>query len=84
MMAPETELQTAERHVREGERRIARQEALIRELDRGGHPAATAEIARKVLAAMNESLVLARTHVARLKAQMRLGRPNPSHVGNIM
>jgi hypothetical protein len=38
MMAPETELQTAERHVREGERRIARQEALIRELDRGGHP----------------------------------------------
>jgi hypothetical protein len=66
-MPPETELQVAERHVREGEERIARQEALIRELDRDGHPA-TAEMGRKVLVTLNESLGLARAHVVRLKA----------------
>jgi hypothetical protein len=53
----------AERHVREGEERIARQEAYIRELDMHRDLRA-AEEAKRRLAAMQHSLELARDDLA--------------------
>ena len=39
----ETELEMAERHVREGIKHVRRQEAIVAELRRDGHETATAE-----------------------------------------
>ena len=69
MDEPEDPLAQAERHVREGEEHVARQAAIIDELDRDNHPAAAAR-ARKVLQTLRESLELARGHL-RLERQAR-------------
>jgi len=57
----ETLLQLAERHVLEGEDRIARQRAIIATMERDHHPE-VAERARSILVTMEESLRLARQH----------------------
>jgi hypothetical protein len=62
MVRPEDAFAQAARHVAEAEARVARQEAIIAELDRDGHPAA-AERARRILATLSQSLVLAREHL---------------------
>ena len=60
---PEDIFTMAERHVREGEVRVARQEASIAKLTRDGHHAAAARGA-EVLHQMRWSLELARRHLA--------------------
>lgn len=57
----ETLLQLAERHVLEGEDRVARQRAIIETMDRDHHPE-VAQRARSILATMEQSLRLARQH----------------------
>jgi hypothetical protein len=65
MAAPETTLEWAERHVRQAEAAVARQEEIIAEMDRDGHPEAAAR-GRKVLETLRVSLRLAREHYQRL------------------
>lgn len=60
---PEDLLTMAQRHVREGEARIARQEALIAKLTQEGHHAAATR-GREVLKQMHWSLELGRRHLA--------------------
>ena len=62
MPAAETPLEMAERHVAEGEHRIARQKELIEELVRDQHDAVVQK-ARGVLATLEESQRLARIHL---------------------
>jgi porphobilinogen deaminase len=62
MPAAETPLEIAERHVAEGEHRIARQKELIEELVRDKHDAVVHK-ARDILATLEESLRLARIHL---------------------
>lgn len=62
MPSAESPIAMAERHVREGERRIERQRQLIAELERDKH-IATADHARRVLAVLQESQRLARAHL---------------------
>jgi hypothetical protein len=52
-----------QRHVIEAEGHVARQEALIKELDRDGHPE-LAITARELLVTLKTSLRLAREHLA--------------------
>ena len=59
---PETALQMARRHVREGEERLARQETTIANLERGNRPR-SAILARGVLATMRTSLDLMKRHL---------------------
>ena len=61
MAHSEDDLTQAERRVRGGEKRVARQIAFIETLDRDNHPAA-AEVARGVLVTLRPSLELARDH----------------------
>ncbi len=58
----ETLLQLAQRHVLEGEDRIARQRTLIETMERDHH-LETAATARGILATMEESLRLAKQHL---------------------
>jgi hypothetical protein len=67
MNAPETPLQQAERHVRQAEAFVSRQERIIAEMDRDGHPEAAAR-GRAVLETLQRSLELAREHRLRLLA----------------
>ena len=60
--APETALQMAERHVREGRERVARQRQIVREMERDAHPKA-AEIARRTLAIFEDNLRLSIEHL---------------------
>jgi hypothetical protein len=62
MPIKESPIVLAERHVAEGERRIARQRTLIVRLERDKH-ATTAEHARRILEVLQESLRLARVHL---------------------
>ena len=62
MTQREDPLAQAERHVREGEGRIARQHEIIAELDRDGHAPMAAE-ARQLLATLQQTLDLAREHL---------------------
>jgi hypothetical protein len=59
----ETLLEIAQRHVDEGELRVARQEALVATLIRDGHQA-TAARGAQVLTQMRWSLELGRRHLA--------------------
>lgn len=59
---PETPLEQAERHVREGEARVSRQEEIIIEMERDHH-STTAETARKVLETLQKTLAVAREHL---------------------
>lgn len=58
----EDALAMAQRHVLELEDNVARQEALVAELDREKHPGAAAH-AREVLTTFRQSLELAREHL---------------------
>ena len=62
MDPPEDALTTAERHVREGKARVARQLAIIEEMDRDNRPAAAAT-AREVLTTLRATLDLMRGHL---------------------
>ena len=59
---PETLLETARRHVREGAERVTRQEAIVAGLERDNHPDA-ATFAREVLKTMRSSLDLMKRHL---------------------
>ena len=73
MSAPETPLEMTRRHVAEGDKRIARQELLIGELDRHGHTA-LAQRARELLAQMEEFQRKAREHLDYEVAKLRKTR----------
>jgi hypothetical protein len=76
-------LTMAKRHVQEGEQRVARQEALVADLLRGGHSAAAARGA-EVLAQMRWSLDLSRRHLAfelAQQARKEAGTRGPSQNG---
>ena len=62
MDPPEDVLAMAERHVREGEQRVARQVALIEEMDRDNQPDAAVR-ARVVLETLQVTLALMREHL---------------------
>ncbi len=61
MNSPETLLDLAQRHVAEGEERVAHQTALIDLLTQQGHDTAAAEL---LLSTMKETLLLMRAHLA--------------------
>jgi hypothetical protein len=67
---PEDSLAKAERHIRDGEARVARQIALVEKLDRGGHEHA-ADMARKLLAASQRALEIWRADYLRIERRMR-------------
>ena len=69
---PESAIEQAERHVREGEEHIAKQRALLAELEQQGHRH-EADQARKTLAVLEESMRLHREHLER----ERNGNPKP-------
>ena len=59
----------AERHVRQIEAHIARQHEIVAEMERDHHPM-TAEVARKVLDTLLQTLDTAKQHVELLKEQL--------------
>lgn len=63
MTAGESPLAMSERHVREGEQRVARQERLVAELDHEGHPEMALQ-AQKLLETLQDTLRLSREHLA--------------------
>ena len=65
---PETKLDMARRHVREGAGRIDRQKRLVAELERNGHRRILPD-ARGLLAAMQEFQIVAGSHLAELEGQ---------------
>lgn len=62
-MRAETELEMVERHVRQGERHVARQREILAELGRDGHPTA---FARDLLALYEWTLAQHRAHLNEL------------------
>ena len=62
----ETPQEQAQRHVLEGEERVARQRALIEEMDRDEHPV-VADQARRILETMEQTLRLSRQHLEAIK-----------------
>ena len=75
---PEPPLSRAERRVREGEERVARQAALVETLSETGHGWA-AETARIMLATFETSLELARDRLRAVRARADGGLPPPPH-----
>ena len=69
----ESNLARAERHVREGMKRVERQAALVVRLAIAGRRR-EAEEAQKLLATLEESLRLAQEHLRRLREAARLKR----------
>ena len=63
---PETSLEAAQRHVQEGKERVARQRAIVEEMERDRHIQAAAK-ARRIMATMEASLRLAQQHLDRLQ-----------------
>jgi hypothetical protein len=70
----EDRLSMARRHVAEGEERVARQEILIAELDRDGHPELAVE-ARELLATLQTSLRLQRDDLSLIESVSRGSSP---------
>jgi hypothetical protein len=66
---PETVLEMARRHVREGEERLARQIAIVAKLERNSHTDAT--LATKVLEAIRLSLDMSKRHLADLERRSK-------------
>jgi len=64
--SPEAAIAMERRHVLEGERRVARQEALVRELQERGNSRLTRR-ANELMSAMRISLELARTRLRDLE-----------------
>ena len=65
-------LSMAQRHVIEAEEHVARQNALIKDLERDTH-AKAAEQARVVLRTLQQSLELARDHLRRERIRRGMG-----------
>ncbi|CAA9239459.1 MAG: hypothetical protein AVDCRST_MAG04-1528 [uncultured Acetobacteraceae bacterium] len=74
MTRPEHPLSRAERRVREGEERVARQAATAEKLGETGHEWA-AEAARVVLATSEQDLELARDRLRAVRARASGGLP---------
>lgn len=70
---PEAEIEIAQRHVREGTKRVARMVEIIDEMDRHNHPK-TAATGRSVLETMRVALDLAKRHLIRLESHSQLGK----------
>lgn len=75
MIRPEHPLARAERRVREGEERVARQAGVVEKLSDAGHEWA-AETARVILASFEASLELARDRLRAVRARAN-GEPPP-------
>ena len=69
-MAVDEPLEVARRRVLEAEKRIARQESLVQQMERTGH-AEIANVGRSLLRALRDSLEAANSYVERLKALPR-------------
>jgi hypothetical protein len=67
-MQAETELEMVERHVREGERHVARQREILAELGRDGHPTA---VARDLLILFEWTLAQHLEHLDKLHCDLR-------------
>jgi hypothetical protein len=65
---PETELEIAQRHVREGERRLVRMAAMIDAMDKDRYPKAFT-ISKLLLETMITSLDIWRLHLVRIKSK---------------
>jgi hypothetical protein len=65
---PETLLQVARRHVREGGARVARQEEIIAALNRDTNYRSQAALAREILASLHTSLDLMERHLRAIEA----------------
>ena len=66
MAAPETRLEMAERHVREGERHVANQREILEHLSEHGH---STELAERLLSNLEGLLAMHREHLARIRAE---------------
>jgi hypothetical protein len=67
---PETELEIAQRHVREGERRLARMAAMIDAMDKDKYPKAFT-MGKLLLETMSTSLDIWRLHLLRIQSQSK-------------
>jgi adenine-specific DNA methylase len=76
-LGPQHLLTRAEHHVREGERRVARQADLVEMLERGGHSSLVPP-ARELLTTLQESLEAARRH---LRIEREAHAPAPACMG---
>jgi hypothetical protein len=66
MSRTETQLEMAERDVREGEKRVQRQEALLRALDHDTFPDEAA-MTERLLRQFRDNLALSRAHLRQLQ-----------------
>jgi hypothetical protein len=66
---PETLLDMARRHVREGRARVVRQEEIVAALDRDIHYRSQAALAREILASLHTSLDLMKRHLRAIEAR---------------
>jgi hypothetical protein len=67
---PETVLEMAQRHVLEGEERLAQQIALVAKLERDNHTEPAA-LATKVLETIRLSLDMSKRHLSRLERRSK-------------
>ena len=67
---PETELEIAQCHMHEGEKRIATMPLLTDEMDKDNHPKATA-LTESVQDTMHTSLEIWRLHLIRIESRMK-------------
>lgn len=74
--SPQNTVEIERRHVREAEKLVARQEAILREL-RLRRDRRLAELAQEVLAGLQENLRLAAERLAKLEQQRSEKRPVP-------
>jgi hypothetical protein len=74
MESAEDPVAVAERHVREGTARVARQERIVAEMARDDHPEAE-RVGKQVLARFERTLELMREH---LETPRSASRPPPS------
>jgi hypothetical protein len=67
---PETPLEMARRHVREGEKRLARQTALVAEMDGFGHHEMAA-LGREILENIRSALEFQRDHLREIEGRLK-------------
>jgi hypothetical protein len=68
---PETILEMARRHVREGDERLTRQAAIVVAMEGGGHHGQAA-LARRVLETMRTALELQKRHLRDIEARSKM------------
>lgn len=72
--SPQNAVEIERRHVREAEKLVERQEAILRQL-RLRRDRRLAELAQEVLAGLHESLAIAKARLARLEQERSAKRP---------